>query len=132
MLFFLFFVSDAAGIKFDRGVLEHGSDLDDATVAVEDRCSTIVSSLSKAKEVLGRFYKELVPKGAALDDVDALAEALSAEAPAAYKRKQKGIGASVGLPMALAAGAELDLHQVTSRMPTTTDGSEVAFATYAT
>jgi hypothetical protein len=129
--FLLFFVSDAAGIEFDRGALEHGSALDDATAAVEDRCSTVVNSLAKAKEVLGRFYKELVPKGAALDDVDALAEALSAEAPAAYKRKQKGIGASVGLAMALAAGAELDLPQITSRMPTTADGSEVAFATYS-
>src|SRR3954464_1682819 len=69
--------------------------------------------------------------GVALEDVDALADAVSAEAPAAYKRKQKGIDASVGLAMALAAGAELDLHQATSRMPMTTDGSEVAFATYA-
>src|SRR4051812_32823042 len=128
--FLFFIVSDAAGIEFDRGALEHGSALDDATAAVKDRCSTIVNSLSKAKEVLGRFYKELVPKGAALDYVDALAEALSAEAHAAYKRKQKGIGASVGLAMDLAAGAELDLPRVTSRMPTTTDGSEVAFATY--
>ena len=128
---FLFFVSDAAGIEFDRGALEHGSALDDATVAVEDRCGTVVNSLAKAKEVLGRFYQELVPKGAALKDVDALAEALSAEAPAAYKRKQKGIGASVGLAMALAAGAELDLPQITSRMPTTADGSEVAFAAYS-
>ena len=83
----LFFVSDAAGIEFDRGALEHGSALDDATAAVEDRCSTVVGSLAKAKEVLGRFYKELVPNGTALEDVDALAEALSAEAPAAYKRK---------------------------------------------
>ena len=100
-------------------------------MAVEDRCSTVVSSLAKAKEVLGRFYKELVPKGTALDDVDALAEALSAEAPAAYKRKQKGIGASVGLVMALTAGAELDLPQITSQMSMTADGSEVAFATYS-
>src|SRR3954468_13215205 len=129
-MFFFFFVSDAAGIEFDRGALEHGSALDDATTAVEDRCSTVVNSLAKAKEVLGHFYKELIPKGVALDDVDAMAEALSAEAPAAYKRKQKGIGASVGLAMALAAGAKLELHQVTSRMPTTADGSEVAFATY--
>ena len=128
---FFFFVSDAAGIEFDRGALEHGSALDDATVAVEDRCSTVVNSLAKAKEVLGRFYQELFPKGATLEDVDALAEALSAEAPAAYKRKQKGIGASVGLAMALAAGAELDLPQITSRMPTAADGSEVAFAAYS-
>src|SRR4051812_24785371 len=129
---FLFsIVSDAVGIEFDCSALEHGSALDDATTAVEDRCSTVVSSLAKAKEVLGRFYKELVPKGAALDDVDALAEALSAKAPTAYKRKQKGIDASVGLAMALAAGAELDLPQITSRMPTTADGSEVAFATYS-
>ena len=128
---FFFFVSDAAGIEFDRGALEHGSALDDATVAVEDRCSTVVNSLAKAKEVLGRFYQELFPKGASLEDVDALAEALSAEAPAAYKRKQKGIGASVGLAMAMAAGAELDLPQITSRMPTAADGSEVAFAAYS-
>ena len=90
-MFFFVFVSDAAGIEFDRGALEHGSALDDATVAVEDRCSTVVNSLAKAKEVLGRFYQELFPKGASLEDVDALAEALSAEEPAAYKRKQKGI-----------------------------------------
>ena len=128
---FFFFVSDAAGIEFDRGALEHGSALDDATVAVEDRCSTVVNSLAKAKEVLGRFYQELFPKGATLEDVGALAEALSAEAPAAYKRKQKGIGASVGLAMAMAAGAELDLPQITSRMPTAADGSEVAFAAYS-
>ena len=63
--------------------------------------------------------------------MNALAEALSAEAPAAYKRKQKGIGASVGLAMAMAAGAELDLPQITSRMPTAADGSEVAFAAYS-
>src|SRR3954469_23099514 len=129
--FLFFIVSDAAGIEFDRRALEHGSALDDATAAVEDRCSTVVRSLAKAKEVLGRFYKELVPKGATLDDVDALAEALSAEAPSAYKRKQKGIGASVGLAMALEARAKLDLPQVTSRMPTTADGSEVAFTTYS-
>ena len=128
---FFCFVSDAAGIEFDRGALEHGSALDDATVAVEDRCSTVVNSLAKAKEVLGRFYQELFPKGATLEDVGALAEALSAEAPAAYKRKKKGIDASVGLAMALAAGAELDLPQITSRMPTTADGSEVAFAAYS-
>ena len=83
---FLLFVSDAAGIEFDRGALEHGSALDDATATVEDRCGTVVGSLVKAKEVLGRFYKELVPKGVALEDVDALADALSVEAPAAYKR----------------------------------------------
>jgi hypothetical protein len=35
------------------------------------------------------------------------------------------------LAMALASGAELDLHQVTSRMPTATDGYKVAFAIYA-
>ena len=128
---FFFFVSDAAGIEFDRSALENGSALDDATAAVQDHCSTVVSSLAKAKEVLGRFYKELVPKGAVLDDVDALAEALSAKASAAYKRKQKGIGASVGLAMALAARAELDLPQITSRMPTTADGSEVAFDAYS-
>ena len=127
-----FFVLDAAGIEFDRGALEHWSALDDAIVVVEDRCSTVVSSLAKAKEVLGRFYQELFPKGATLDDVDAVAEALSGEAPAAYKRKQKGIGASVGLAMAMAAGAELDLPQITSRMPTATDRSEVAFAAYST
>jgi hypothetical protein len=62
----LLFLLDAAGIEFDRGVLEHGSALDDATTAVEDRCGTVVGSLSKAKEVLGRLYKELVPKGVAL------------------------------------------------------------------
>ena len=129
--FLLFIISDATGIEFDRGALEHGSALDDAAAAVEDRCSTVVGSLAKAKEVLGLFYKELVPKGVALEDVDALVDAMLAEAPAAYKRKQKGIGASVGLAMALAAGAELDLPQVTSRMPTTADGSEVAFATYS-
>ena len=129
-LFFLV-VLDAAGIEFDRDALDHGSALDDAATAVEDRCGTIVNSLAKAKEVLGHFYKELVPKGVALDDVDALAEALSAEPPTAYKCKQKGIGASVGLAMALAAGAELDLPQITSRMPTTADGSEVAFAAYS-
>src|SRR3954466_6832249 len=129
--FLLFIVSDDAGIEFDRSALEHGSALDDASAAVEDRCSTVVSSLAKAKEVLGRFYRELVPKGATLDDVDALAEALSVEAPAAYKRKQKGIGASVGLAMALAAGAELDLPQITSRMPTAGDGSEGVFAPYS-
>ena len=60
-----------------------------------------------------------------------MADALTAEAPAAYMRKQKGIGSSVGLAMALASGAELDLHQVTSQMPTAADGSEVAFAIYA-
>lgn len=60
-----------------------------------------------------------------------LADALSAEAPAAYKRKQKGIGASMGLAMAIASEAELDHHQVTSQMPTAADGSEVAFALYA-
>ena len=76
----LLFVSDAAGIEFDRGALEHKSALDDATVAVEDRCSTVVNSLAKAKEVLGRFYQELFSKGASLEDVGALAEALSAEA----------------------------------------------------
>ena len=31
---FFFFVSDAAGIEFDRGALEHGSALDDATVEI--------------------------------------------------------------------------------------------------
>ena len=45
---FFFFVSDAAGIEFDRGALEHGSALDDATVAVEDRCSTVVNSDRKS------------------------------------------------------------------------------------
>src|SRR3954471_8483180 len=119
---------DAAGIEFDRGALEHGSALDDATAAVEDYCSIVVGSLAKAKEVLGRLYKELVPKGVALEDVDLLADALSAEAPATYKRKQKGIGASMGLAMAMESGAELDLHQVTSQMPTAPDGSAVAFA----
>ena len=128
---FFFFVSDAAGIEFDRGALEHGSALNDAIAAIEDRCSTVVGLLAKDKEAHGRFYKELVPKGVALEDVDALADALSAEAPAAYKRKQKGIGASVGLAMALASRADMDLHQVTSRMPTAADGSEVAFAIYA-
>ena len=49
--FLLFIVSDAMGIEFDRGALEHGSALDDATVAVEDRCSTVVNSLAKAKEI---------------------------------------------------------------------------------
>src|SRR4051812_19082064 len=93
---------DAAGIEFVRGALEHGSALDDATAVVEDRCSTVVGSLAKAKEVFGRFYKELVPKGVTLKDVDLLADALSADAPAAYKRKKKGIGVSVGLAMALA------------------------------
>ena len=73
---FFFFVSDAAGIKFDRGALEHGSALDDAAVAVKDRCSTVVNSLAKAKEVLGRFYQEFFPKGATLEDVGALSEAL--------------------------------------------------------
>ena len=33
--------------------------------------------------------------------------------------------------MAMAFGAELDLHQVTSQMLTAPDGSEVAFALYA-
>src|SRR4051812_42699574 len=126
-----FFAPDASGIAFDRNVLEHGSALDDATAAVEDRCGTAAGSLAKAKEVLQRFYKEIMPKGTALEDVDSLADALSEDAPAAYKHKQKGIGASMGLAMAMAYGVELDLHQVTSQMPTAPDGSEVAFALFA-
>ena len=38
---------------------------------------------------------------------------------------------TVGLAMALASGAELDLHQVISQMPTAPNGSKVAFALYA-
>lgn len=126
-----FFVSDASGIAFHRGALEHGDALDDANIAVEDRCSTAASSLAKAKEVLRRFYREVIPKGAALEDVDALADALSEDAPAAYKRKQKGIDSSMGLAMAMASGVELDLQHIISQMPTTADGSEVAFALFA-
>ena len=37
----------------------------------------------------------------------------------------------MGLAMAMASGAELDLAQVTSQMPTMADGSEVSFATFA-
>ena len=36
----------------------------------------MVGSLAMAKEILGLFYKELVPKGAALEDVDSLADTL--------------------------------------------------------
>src|SRR3954462_555750 len=64
--FLFFFAPDASGIAFDRNVLEHESVVDDATVAVEDRCGTAAGSLAKAKEVLQRFYKEIMPKGAAL------------------------------------------------------------------
>src|SRR4051812_23584963 len=81
---------DATCIEFNHSALEHGSALDAAAAAVEDRCSTVVGSLAKAKEVLRRFYKELVPKGVSLKDVDSLADA-----PAAYKRKQKGINTSM-------------------------------------
>jgi hypothetical protein len=126
-----FFVSNASGIAFDRDVLEHGSSLDDATAAVEDRCGTAAISLAKAKGVLQRFYKEILPKGAALEDVDALAVALSEDSPAAYKRKKKGIGTSMGLAMAMASEEELDLPHVTSQMPTAPDGSEVAFDLFA-
>ena len=121
---------DAAGIEFTRSALEHGSALDDAVAAVEDCCNTAVGPLAKAKEILGRFYKERVPKGAALEDVDSLPDALSADAPTAYKLKKKGIDASMGLAMAMASGVELDLHQVTSQMPTAPDGSEVAFVSW--
>jgi len=116
--------SDASGIVFDRDALEHGSALDDATAAVEDRCGTAAISLAKAKGVLQRFYKEILPKDAALEDVDALADALSEDSPVAYERKKKGIGTSMGLAMAMASEAELDLPHVTSQMPTAPDGSK--------
>lgn len=120
-LLFYLFSSDASGTAFDYGALEHGSVLDDAVAAVEDRCGTAASSLAKAKEVLQRFYKEIIPKGVALGDIDALADALSEDATVA----------SVGMAMAMASGAELDLPHVTSRMAAAPDGSEVVFAPFA-
>src|SRR4051794_3489023 len=83
-LLYLSFAPDAAGIEFDCSALEHGSALDDATAAVKDRCYTAVGSLAKAKEILGRFHKELVPKGVALEEVGSLADA-----PTAYKRNRR-------------------------------------------
>src|SRR3954470_19872570 len=97
---------------FNRDALVYGDLLADVVAAIEDRCTSSVEALDKSKKVLTHFYKEINPKGVALEDVDSLAEALADDAPVKYKHAQKGVGSTMGLAMVLASGAQLDLTQV--------------------